>query len=51
VVGGTELPEAGQTAAIQLDGQPFTVEGLSRTWGPANEFRVARIVQAPPLES
>jgi Dolichyl-phosphate-mannose-protein mannosyltransferase len=51
VVGGAELPEAGQTAAIQLDGQPFTVEGLARTWGAANELRVARIVEAPPLQS
>jgi hypothetical protein len=50
VVGGAELPQAGQTAAVQLDGRPFTVEGLARTWGPAKEFRLARVVQAPPLE-
>lgn len=51
VVGGAELPEAGQVATIQVEGQDFTVEGLARTWGPANEFRVARVVEAPPLES
>jgi hypothetical protein len=51
VVGGTELPAAGEVATIQLEGQPFTVEGLARTWGPANEFRIARIVEAPALES
>jgi hypothetical protein len=51
VVGGDELPEAGETAAIHLEGQEFTVEGLDRRWGPEEQFRVARILEAPPLES
>jgi hypothetical protein len=52
VVGGDELPEGAETASIELDGRgPFVVEGLDRRWGPAQQFRVARIVESPPLES
>lgn len=53
VIGGEELPgTAGETASMNLDGRgPFVVEGTGRAWGPEEEFRVARIVEAPPLES
>jgi hypothetical protein len=52
VVGGEELPEAGAVASIGLDGRgPFVVEGLPRRWGPEGQFRVARIVESPPLDS
>lgn len=51
VVGGDELPDAGETTGIELEGRPFVVEGLARRWGPAQQFRIARIVEAPPLES
>ena len=51
VVGGDELPDAGQVTRIELEGRPFVVEGTGRTWGPAQQFHLARIVEAPPLDS
>lgn len=52
VVGGDELPDAAEVASIELDGRgPFVVEGLARRWGPEQQFRVARIVESPELDS
>ena len=52
VVGGDELPDAGQVASIELEGRPFVVEGTGRTWGPGATVPASRrIVEAPPLES
>ena len=51
VVGGDELPDTGEVANLDIDGYgPFVVEGLARRWGPAQEFRVARVVESPSLE-
>ena len=50
-VGGDELPDAGKVTTVEFDGQPFVVEGLARRWGPAQQFRIARIVESPALES
>jgi hypothetical protein len=51
IVGGEELPDAGDLVTMQLDGQPFVVVGLDRRWGPADQFKLAAIVEPPPLDS
>jgi hypothetical protein len=46
-----ELPAPGTTASLDVGGAgPFVVEGLDRRWGPGDQYRLARIVQLPPLE-
>jgi hypothetical protein len=50
VVGRDELPEAGDVASIDVGGYgPFVVEGLQRRWGPGGTYRLARVVESPPL--
>ena len=46
------VPEAGETAEVTVGGYgPFVVEGLDRRWGPDDGYRLARILEAPPLEA
>jgi hypothetical protein len=52
VVGGDELPAAGEISNLDIDGYgPFVVRGMARRWGPEEQFRIARVVESPSLES
>lgn len=45
------VPEPGQTAEVTVGGYgPFVVEGLEQRWGPGGAYRLARILESPPLE-
>ena len=50
-VGRDELPDPGETAEIDVAGYgPFVVEGLETRWGPDGIYRLARVLESPPLE-
>jgi len=45
------VPEAGEVAEVTAGGYgPFVVEGLDRRWGPGGAYRLARILESPPLD-
>jgi hypothetical protein len=45
------VPETGEIAEVTVAGYgPFVVEGLDRRWGPGEAYRLARILESPPLD-
>jgi hypothetical protein len=45
------VPEPGEIAEVTFGGYgPFVVEGLDRRWGPNGEYRLARVLESPPLD-